>query len=44
MVNGDALSDDIIGVEFTDIQHGKLTTSGGEIWMTADAGQTWQRQ
>jgi len=44
VVNGESLHDDIIGVEFTDIQHGKLTSSTQEIWITADAGQTWQKQ
>ena len=44
MVNGEALEDDIIGVEFTDTLHGKLTSSIEEIWTTADAGLTWQKQ
>ena len=44
VVNGEALADDIIGVEFTDAVHGKLTSSVQEIWITADAGQTWQKQ
>jgi hypothetical protein len=44
VANGEALADDIIGVEFTDSLHGKVTTSAQEIWITADAGQTWQKQ
>lgn len=36
------LTADIIGVEFTDANHGKLTTADEQIWITADAGQTWQ--
>ena len=44
VANGETLSDDIIGVEFTDLVHGKLTTSNAETWTTADAGQTWERQ
>jgi hypothetical protein len=44
VLNGEALADDIIGVEFSDTLHGKLTTSSQETWMTADAGQTWQIQ
>jgi hypothetical protein len=44
VVDGEALVDDIIGVEFTDTLHGKLTTSGEETWITTDAGQTWQKQ
>ena len=39
---GKLLSADIIGVEFTDSNHGKLTTANEQIWITADAGQTWQ--
>ncbi len=44
VANGEALADDIIGVEFADTLHGKVTTSVQEIWITADAGQTWQKQ
>jgi photosystem II stability/assembly factor-like uncharacterized protein len=44
VANGEALADDIIGVQFTDLLHGKVTTSSAETWMTADAGQTWQKQ
>jgi hypothetical protein len=39
--NGHTLTADILGVEFTDLQHGKLSTSSGEIWTTEDAGATW---
>lgn len=38
------LSRDIIGVEFTDTDHGKITTSGQQVWKTADSGQNWQKQ
>ena len=44
IVNGEALADDIIGVEFRDALHGKLTTAIEETWITADAGQTWRKQ
>ena len=44
VVNGQALTDDIIGVEFRDALHGKLTSSIQETWITSDAGQTWQKQ
>jgi hypothetical protein len=44
VVNGEALADDIIGVEFRDALHGKLTSSVEETWITGDAGQTWQKQ
>ena len=37
------LTADIIGVEFTDSRHGKLTTSA-ETWLTSDGGQSWTRQ
>ena len=39
---GKVLTADIIGVEFTDANHGKLTTADEQIWITTDAGQTWQ--
>jgi hypothetical protein len=44
VANGEALGDDIIGVEFADTLHGKVTTSVQGIWITADAGQSWQKQ
>jgi hypothetical protein len=44
IVNGELLSADIIGVEFTDLQHGTLTTSAKETWTTSDAGETWQKK
>jgi hypothetical protein len=40
---GEVLSGDIIGVEFTDLLHGKVTTTGKEIWTTADGGASWQK-
>jgi len=44
IANGEPLSADIIGVEFTDLQHGTLTTSAKETWVTADAGQSWLKK
>jgi Photosynthesis system II assembly factor YCF48 len=41
---GVTLTGDIITIEFTDRQNGKLTTSHPETWTTADAGQSWQKQ
>jgi hypothetical protein len=38
---GRSLTGDIIAVEFTDTQHGKLTVADGEGWTTADGGQSW---
>jgi hypothetical protein len=43
-VSGAALTTDIAAIEFVDLQHGKITTASGEVWRTADAGQTWQKQ
>lgn len=37
-----SLTADIIGVEFTDARHGKLTTAANETWTTTDGGQSWQ--
>ena len=44
IANGELLSSDIIGVQFTDLQHGSVTTATKETWNTADAGQTWTKQ
>jgi len=44
VADGASLTTDIATIEFIDRQHGKLTTSTGEIWTTADAGQTWRKQ
>jgi len=41
--DGKFLTSDIIRLEFSDASHGSLTTSDHEIWITADAGETWQR-
>jgi hypothetical protein len=35
---------DIIGIEFDDEFHGKLTTARAESWTTSDAGQSWEKQ
>jgi Photosynthesis system II assembly factor YCF48 len=42
--NGRPFVGDIVGVEFSDGLQGKLTSSNREIWITSDAGQTWQKQ
>ena len=42
--SGAALTGDITSVEFSDSQHGKIATSAGELWITADDGKTWRRQ
>jgi len=41
---GSTLTGDIVSLEFPDPQHGKVSTSAAEIWITADDGQTWQKQ
>ena len=44
VADGKSLSSDIVTVEFSDAQHGKLITADRESWSTSDAGNTWQRQ
>jgi len=41
---GSILSGDIVALEFSDPQHGKVTTSTPEVWTTSDTGQTWKKQ
>jgi|SRR5579862_2211846 len=41
---GTNLSGDVLSLEFSDPQHGRITTSTPETWTTADEGQTWQKQ
>jgi len=41
---GTILTGDIVSLDFSDSQHGKITTSTPEVWTTSDAGQTWQKQ
>jgi hypothetical protein len=38
------LTGDIISIEFSDSQHGRIATSAGEVWVTTDDGRTWHRQ
>jgi hypothetical protein len=42
--NAASLTADIAAIAFADPQHGRITTSTGESWLTADAGQTWHKQ
>jgi photosynthesis system II assembly factor YCF48-like protein/putative zinc finger protein len=44
MADGTLLTDDIVLVEFADMQRGKLITAGHATWVTADGGRTWTRQ
>lgn len=41
---GAVLTGDITTIEFPDQQHGRVRTSAGEVWDTADNGQTWSLQ
>ena len=41
---GFTLTGDIIGLDFPDTQHGKVSTSTSEVWITSDNGQSWQKQ
>lgn len=41
---GAVLTGDILSMEFRGTQNGRISTSTGETWTTADAGQTWQKQ
>lgn len=44
VADGKSLNADIVTVEFSDVQHGKLITANRETWTTSDAGATWQYQ
>lgn len=41
---GIELTGDIVNLQFADPQHGRIITSSTEIWLTADGGQTWDKQ
>jgi hypothetical protein len=41
---GTVLTGDVVTLDFPDSQHGKVTTSTPEVWLTADDGQSWQKQ
>jgi hypothetical protein len=41
---GAPLTGDITLIEFQDPQHCAITTSSGELWITADSGQTWRKR
>jgi hypothetical protein len=43
VVNGAPLTADIVSIEFSDSQHGQVTTASHEAWTTSDAGNSWQR-
>jgi photosystem II stability/assembly factor-like uncharacterized protein len=37
------LTGDIVSIQFSDPEHGTLTTAVAEVWTTTDAGHSWQR-
>jgi hypothetical protein len=41
---GATLTGDIVAIQFSDPQQGKVSTSTGEVWTTFDGGQTWHKQ
>jgi len=41
---GAVLTGDVVSLDFPDTQHGRITTSTPELWLTSDGGQTWQKQ
>ena len=41
--DGQSLTADIATIEFSDPQHGKLTTTTHQSWTTINAGVTWQK-
>ena len=42
-IKGQKLNSEISRIEFLDSQDGSLSTSNGEIWITHDGGNTWDR-
>jgi len=44
VAKGQALTEDVIGMEFTDDDHGVLTTATNQKWVTEDCGQSWQKK
>jgi len=43
VADGKPLTADILTVQFSDAQHGSLTTADHETWTTNDAGETWHK-
>jgi len=44
MVEGAALTADILRIEFSDSLHGKLTITETPTLVTSDGGKSWQKQ
>jgi hypothetical protein len=43
VAGGELLTSDIVGVEFSDYQNGKVITTDRQSWTTNDGGVTWHR-
>jgi hypothetical protein len=41
---GAVLTGDVVKLDFVDGQHGRVTTSTSEVWITGDDGLTWHKQ
>jgi Photosynthesis system II assembly factor YCF48/Putative zinc-finger len=39
-----ALTGDVLSIQFSDPQNGRISTSTAELWTTSDGGQTWRKQ
>jgi len=42
--DGAVLTGDVVMLDFADAQHGKVSTSTSEVWITSNDGLTWQKQ
>ena len=42
VASGAVVTGDITSVEFSDPQHGRITTSTSQVWTTIDGGKSWQ--
>lgn len=41
---GAVLTGGVVTLDFADAQHGRVSTSTSEVWITGDGGLTWQKQ
>jgi photosystem II stability/assembly factor-like uncharacterized protein len=42
--DGAVLTGDVVTLDFLNAQHGRVSTSTSEVWITSDDGLTWQKQ
>jgi hypothetical protein len=42
VANSSPLSEDVVRIAFSDVAHGTITTASGTVWVTSDAGKSWQ--